>query len=254
LRGVPAGVVAWRARLGPEANVMGTGLSLTLPSAKNLSDAETLPFDDALRALVAYDEENPAALALYDGTNTGPHNEVTKLDVLSINALNASPWPATAMTDLWGRRGEISSAVSAVTREDIGALPDEELGEQLHRVADALIVAQGGKNSEAYAKAAKLLHRLRPNIVPLYDNEVWGVYANAGLENDPTWHAWLRQVYSDVRSPRNAECLAALRDEFSTRLSALPDKSHARPTVLRIWDIILWRKARSHPWPGRRPR
>ena len=73
-------------------------------------------------------------------------------------------------------------------------------------------------------RVAKLLHRLRPNIVPIWDAKV-GTWYGGPRE---TWESFIQLAWSDIR--RNGSVLAHLRDTFAPRL-----------TVVRVWDALLWR-------------
>jgi hypothetical protein len=170
-------------------------------------------------------------LDLYDRTNPGPHDDVSAIDVLALNALNAfRKAPMTPMTSLWVNRGSIAETASAITSTDYARLSDAELESELPKVSAALGTIRSCEGVGDVG-AAKLLHRLRPNIVPVYDNRIWhSWYADTRL--DPSWKTWLRRVYSEVRTPQNRECLARLQGSLDVPL----------PT-LRIWDIILWQRS-----------
>lgn len=175
-----------------------------------------------------YMTENPAVTDLYDRTILRPHDEVEPVDVLALNALCAydGSSPMTRMTRIWQSRARISSLIRPVTTEDLISMQHGALDGTAAVLAKALDQAQtipelGGSGT----RVAKLFHRLRPNIMPIWDKRVGARYG--GVEEP--WKEFIAAVHSHVRE--HAASLLVLSNEFN-----LP--------VLRIWDIILWQIGR----------
>lgn len=193
---------------------------LSLPNGDLLSTA------DVREILGAYMRECPAVLDLYDGTNLGPHDELLPIDVLAVNALNAfgpRAMPMTPMTAVWVRRHAIESRVGPITRLEIERLSQAEIEGALPLVVDALVEIDDVRGFGSTA-TTKLLHRLRPNITPIWDTRVEKWYPEEAKQD---WTPWLRRVLSDVVA--NRACLEAERDRLPYRLP-----------LVRVWDIVLW--------------
>src|SRR5438128_450989 len=97
----------------------GTNLATLAPQVASvttdsllLPDGTYLAFDEVLRVVGEY--KRRAVFDLYDRTSEEPHDDVTAVDLLSINALNAfgarTP-PMTPMANLWAKRDEVAVAV-----------------------------------------------------------------------------------------------------------------------------------------------
>jgi hypothetical protein len=189
---------------------------LTLPDGTRRSESEVL---DAVH------DYNRAVFDLFDMPFSGPHDKLRPIDLLALNALNA--WgrgqPMTAMTAAWECRADIAAAVAPVSREPLEKLSKKEVGEQSRRVGAALdrIDRISGFGSTA---SAKLFHRLRPNLGPIWDQRVGQWY-------DPKmdWEPWVALVYSHVLEPGTRKCLIAARKHLGVPL-----------TLLRVWDVLLW--------------
>jgi hypothetical protein len=198
-------------------------MPLTLPNRNVLTENQVRD------RLSAYQDDCPAVLALYDVTNPGPHDELLPSDLLSINALNAfgrHVFPMTPMTAAWVQRRDIQALITPITRRDFEQLTPAEIESELPLLRDAL-------NRIAHVKgfgdmaASKLLHRLRPNIAPIWGSWVGEWYPES--EYKDSWVLWLRRVYADILASENRACLELVRQELPRRLP-----------LQRIWDILLW--------------
>jgi hypothetical protein len=192
---------------------------LTLPNGRTLS------FEQVKNTIATYRRECPAVIDLYDRTNEGPHDEVTAVDLLSLNALNAFRGPPmTPMTEAWVNRSEIVPLLKKVAKEPVEVLNNEALEREslsLRRVLSCVENSLG----LGYVPTTKLVHRLRPGLTPIYDSKTKAWYR--GIPG--TWHPWLLMVYKHVLAPANKEVLKAVQRDLDVNLS-----------LLRIWDIILW--------------
>jgi Family of unknown function (DUF6308) len=199
------------------------------PMPLTLPNLDVLPDDEVREALAAYHTDCPAVLALYDATNPGPHDELLPIDILAVNALNAFGArvpPMTPMTAAWERRQAIGIRAAAITRTDLEQLSAVEIETQLPLLRDALIEIDEVRGFGSTA-STKLLHRLRPNIAPIWDSRVADWYPEAEYQDQ--WVPWLRRVFSDVLAPENRACLELARQELPQRLP-----------LQRVWDILLW--------------
>ena len=189
-----------------------------------------------------YLTDHAAASDLYDGTNPGPHDDVTPMDVLALNALNAfvGTAPMEPMSALWGKRTAIQNKIAQVSlsRSDVTGLTDDEVRSETDKIGQVLTLIEH-THGWGPTRAAKLLHRLRPGLVPIWDELVGEWYGGWAQP----WPDYLQAVFSDVRREPTRGALLAIQGRCCPHLSAL-----------RIWDIILWKlKYDSHrsPKPAR---
>lgn len=193
-----------------------------LPDGRLLSQAEVAG------TIADYRQQYPAVLDLYDLPQGGPHDRISALDILAINALNGfGPRPPmTPMTELWLNRQSVESAVAPITSAPLESLSDSELAREAQTLAHALHTV-GQIRGFGDTSSSKLIHRLRPNIAPIWDERVGRWYGTSG-----GWLPWLERVYSQVRAPDNLSCLLKVRDALDVQLP-----------ILRLWDIVLWQLA-----------
>jgi hypothetical protein len=196
---------------------------LTLPNGVELTGSQ------AFETASAYRRDNPAVIDLYDLTNTGPHDELRPIDVLSLNALNSfgQRSPAGPMTNLWVARSSISEVIRPISNADHSELGEPELAAQIPLIDRALLRIDAERNV-GDVTASKLLHRMRPGLVPIYDSQT-RVFYRRDLPNDVKWPPYLACIFSWLRRTDNAACLKEIQAAFNPRLS-----------TVRIWDIILW--------------
>lgn len=176
-----------------------------------------------------YLTDHGAASELYDGTNPGPHDDVTPMDVLALNALNAfvGTAPMEPMSALWGKRTAIQNKLAQVrlSHSDVTGLTDDEVRSETDKVSQVLTLIEHTPGWGP-TRAAKLLHRLRPGSVPIWD-ELVGEWYGGWLQ---PWTDYLQAVFSDVRRETTRDALLAIQGRCCPHL-----------TALRIWDIILWK-------------
>lgn len=194
-------------------------MHLYLPGGEKYSITESI-------ALI--NKYSRATIALYDFSNKGPHDELEDIDILSLNALNAfnNRSAGTVMANIWYHCTEIEEQITSITKENFYQLSEQNLYEEIDRISYALYQVESLVNGLGPVGASKLLHRLRPNIIPLWDNEVdkWYEY----LEND-NWRTYLNEVFDLIRDANNLMVLKEIRKRVNLNIH-----------LLRIWDIILW--------------
>lgn len=174
--------------------------------------------------------EKSDAVYFYDGTNSGPHNELEIVDLLALNALNAyaGAQPAEVMSNQWAQKDKIDLLIPAITTQNVADLEEhvvEREKKKIQRLLNKIEEARlwGG----AGTRTAKLAHRLRPNIIPLWDSFVGEWYSGPQQE----WPSYLDDSLADiVRNNKELKKLATLvLEETAVRIS-----------IVRVWDIVLW--------------
>ena len=90
---------------------------------------------------------------------------------------------------------------------------------------------------------SKVLHRKRPDLVPLYDSRIWTAYtANGAVPRSGrrTWVEFMTLLCAQMRDELRSE--AAEMD----RLVAVAASHGATLTPLRLLDILVWMSAEPH--------
>lgn len=89
---------------------------------------------------------------------------------------------------------------------------------------------------------SKVLHRKRPDLVPLYDSRIFEAYTAPGAvprAQHRSWQAFMALLCTQMRNDLRAE-----QDAFA-QLELLAADHDAPVTRLRILDILVWRAAES---------
>jgi hypothetical protein len=190
-----------------------------------------ISFGDASVLVKRYLDENAAAVELYDRTNNGPHDAVLPIDLLSLSALNAYTGGAsmTVMAEIWPFRAEIASRVKGITTKSFALIPVDQLESEQQRISDLLdwfwkkpIPQWSGHGT----RPAKLMHRLRPNIIPIWDERI-GTWYEGPKES---WASFIKAIHSHVADADTRDCLDRINVELGANLP-----------LLRLWDILLWK-------------
>ena len=87
---------------------------------------------------------------------------------------------------------------------------------------------------------SKVLHRKRPDLVPLYDSRIFEAYTAPGAiprSTDRSWQQFMALLCRQMRAD-----LRAAADAFG-QLEKLAAEQGAPVTQLRILDILVWRTA-----------
>ncbi len=87
---------------------------------------------------------------------------------------------------------------------------------------------------------SKVLHRKRPDLVPLYDSRIFEAYTAPGAvprATDRSWQAFMALLCMQMRDDLQAEAGAF------TELEKLAAERGTPVTQLRILDILVWRTA-----------
>jgi hypothetical protein len=89
---------------------------------------------------------------------------------------------------------------------------------------------------------SKILHRKRPDLVPIYDSRIFEAYTAPGVlprTSDRSWQQFMAELCMTMRADLHAEGKA-----FS-ELEELAREQDAPVTQLRILDVLVWRTADS---------
>ena len=89
---------------------------------------------------------------------------------------------------------------------------------------------------------SKVLHRKRPDLVPLYDSRIFEAYTAPGAlprSTDRSWQQFMALLCAQMRADLQAES-----DAFD-ELEKLAADADAPVTRLRILDVLVWRTADS---------
>ena len=87
---------------------------------------------------------------------------------------------------------------------------------------------------------SKVLHRKRPDLVPIYDSRIFEAYTAPGvLPRTPerSWQEFMHALCSQMRADLRGEQAAF------NELQAVAEEAGAPLTKLRILDILVWRTA-----------
>jgi hypothetical protein len=87
---------------------------------------------------------------------------------------------------------------------------------------------------------SKVLHRKRPDLVPLYDSRIFEAYTAPGAvprSTDRSWQQFMALLCMQMRADLRAEA-----DAFA-RLERLAADNGTPVTQLRILDVLVWRTA-----------
>jgi hypothetical protein len=202
-----------------------------------LPDGQLLSFHQCQQVIQDYKEAGSAIIDFYDATIPGPHDLLSACDIMSLIALN--PWtqarqnPMGPMTRLWENQSSISGAIADVPHYPVETLSQMDRARMMEAVARALVRIQRLRIGAGQTVATKLLHRLRPNAVPIWDEFVGKVWYPVEFDHGKEdWLPWLSHVYNDVTASTNLACLQELQKTLGGRVS-----------LLRTWDIVLWKLA-----------
>ena len=84
---------------------------------------------------------------------------------------------------------------------------------------------------------SKVLHRKRPDLVPLYDSRIWTAYTVSGAIGRGSHRPWVEVMQALCHSMRAD--IQNNRPEFA-HLQQAAKEAGARLTLLRILDILVW--------------
>ncbi len=196
----------------------------------------TLVVEDPERLLLGYiAPDGGYAYPAYDRLVTNGSVDLVDGDLLAPILLNAHVDSArfAALCRMW-------STLSGVSH-----LPRVALEEADDQALDAVAALFAPLDEIAFRSAgvrgtivAKVLHRKRPDLVPLYDRRTYEAYTATGVipvDPDRSWHEFMRLFCRQLRADLQAES-----GRFA-ELQGLAAAQGAHLSRLRILDILVWR-------------
>lgn len=177
---------------------------------------------------------------IYDGYGgSGDPDTVSLQDTLAVALLNAGQNPVATQYTFLGLLGEINEKLA--DKRLTGSLVDAS-DSTLEAIAELFGVLDRKDPTPGVrlTKLSKVLHLKRPDLIPLYDNNIWRCYAKLGNPRvEPvrgrSWEdfalAWLPAVRKDLQ-----DGLQDFQD-----MAALAPEGEPAPTPLRVLDMVAWR-------------
>ncbi len=201
--------------------------------------AGTLEVEHPDQLLLDYlDARNGYAFTAYDGLVTNGSAELVDGDLLAPNLIGTE-----VDRDRFLLLRELMPRIAGVAELPGVALQDASDGEIAEVAAlfavldDAPYAGRGGVRGTILSK---VLHRKRPDLVPLYDSRIFESYTAPGaIERvaHRSWRASMTLLLQQMRDDLQRE--AAAFDE----LDAVASGAGARLTRLRVLDVLVWRTA-----------
>ncbi len=198
-----------------------------------------LEVPDAEAILLEYvDPASDTSYPAYDRLVTNGSDQLVDADLLAPGLLQA-PVDRSRFRVLSGMLPALQrvGSLPKVALQDAG---DDDIAAvaQLFDVLDNDLYRRGGVRGTI---VAKVLHRKRPDLVPLYDSRIFAAYTVAAVERagerDRSWVSVMDELCRSMRSDLQEQA-----DAFE-RLSAVARDAGAELTWLRILDIVVWRSA-----------
>ncbi len=200
--------------------------------------AGTLEVEAPDQVLLDYlDVRNGYAWSSYDLLVTNGSAELVDGDLLAPNLIGA-----TVDRDRFLLLRELMPRIAGVAQLPGNALQDATDGE-LEKVADLFAVLDDAPYAGRGVRGtilSKVLHRKRPDLVPLYDSRIFESYTAPGaIERAAhrTWREFMMLLLTQMRADLEKEGAAF------DRLLATAEASGVRLTRLRALDILVWRTA-----------
>jgi hypothetical protein len=132
------------------------------------------------------------------------------------------------------------STLPAVPLEQAGDAVVEQVADLFAVLDEAPYAGRGGPSAIRGTIISKVLHRKRPDLVPLYDSRIFESYTAPGcIERSVhrSWREFMALLCGQMRDDLQAET-AAFDD-----LVGIAGDAGALLTRLRILDILVWRTA-----------
>lgn len=197
----------------------------------------TLAVEDPDELVLAYVEPDGAyAFPAYDELVTNGSPYLVDGDLLAPSLLGAHvDYPRFVLL-----KRMLPSICEAMTSLPKTALEDtDDAGiaavARCFAVLDEPIYARAGARGTI---VSKVLHRKRPDLIPLYDSRIWTSYMLSGaIGHGSRSKPWVEVMQSLCHSMR--EDLRHNHAEFLT-IQAAAAEHGARLTLLRILDILVW--------------
>ncbi|HEU0132395.1 MAG TPA: DUF6308 family protein [Mycobacteriales bacterium] len=196
----------------------------------------TLPIEDPEELLLAYVEPDGAyAYPAYDTLETNGSADLVDGDLLAPSLLGAHVDYA---------RFVLLKRMLPTLRSGMGSLPATPLEDTDDAGIAAVARCFAVLDEPVYVRAgargtivSKVLHRKRPDLIPLYDSRIWTAYTVSGAIGRGSHRPWVEVMQALCHSMRAD--IRHNRAEFEA-LRATAAGQGARLTLLRILDILVW--------------
>jgi len=196
----------------------------------------TLPIEDPDELLLSYvAPDGPYAYPAYDTLVTNGTPDLVDGDLLAPTLLGAQVDYA---------RFVLLKRMLPSLREGLTGLPDSPLEDTDDAGIAAVARCFAVLDEPVYARAgargtivSKVLHRKRPELIPLYDSRIWTAYTVSGVIGRGSHRPWVEVMQALCHSMRAD--LANNRAEFLTLQKAAAGNG-AHLTLLRILDVVVW--------------
>lgn len=196
----------------------------------------TLAIEDPEDLLLAYvAPDGPYAFPAYDELVTNGSSELVDGDLLAPSLLDAHVDYARfvllkrmlpAICEAWSR-------LPPTPLEDTDDAGIALVAKCFAALDDPLYARAGARGTIV----SKVLHRKRPDLVPLYDSRIWTAYTVSGAIGRGSHRPWVEVMQALCHSMRAD--IRNNRAEFESLRDAAAAHG-ARLTPLRILDILVW--------------
>ncbi len=200
--------------------------------------AGTLEVEAPDQVLLDYlDVRNGYAYSAYDTLVTNGSAELVDGDLLAPNLIGA-----TVDRDRFLLLRELMPRLAGVAQlpgtplQDATDLDLEQVADLFAVLDDAPYAGRGVRGTIL----SKVLHRKRPDLVPLYDSRIFESYtAQGAIERAAhrSWREFMLLLLAQMRADLQQES-----DAFD-RLLTVAEASGVRLSRLRVLDILVWRTA-----------
>jgi hypothetical protein len=196
----------------------------------------TLHIDDPEDLLLAYvAPDGPYAYPAYDHLVTNGSTELVDGDLLAPSLLDATVDYArfTMLKRMLPALHDGMALLPGTALEDTDDAGVAAVARCFAVLDDAVFVRAGARGTIV----SKVLHRKRPDLIPLYDSRIWTAYTISGAIGRGSHRPWVEVMQALCHSMRAD--LQNSRTEL-TALQELAASQGATLTLLRILDILVW--------------
>jgi hypothetical protein len=167
---------------------------------------------------------------LYDGAPTKQDSKLTLFDILVSIMTNSRLDTAEKVRSIWNGRRCVEDAL-ALLPPDVALTDDDVPWDAL----ETLFGAFCGIRYAAEAVTTKILHKKRPNLIPIVDSVMMGYFGRC--RDKPLRGAPARRLVENLKIFRTQllSCLPRIED-----LRALDGIRRYRLTPVRALEILIW--------------
>lgn len=175
------------------------------------------------------------AYPAYDTYPGTPGSEVGEADLLAVCLLNAGQNPIPTYYGLQGLIPAMNNSLAKLPADETFA---EASQETLSGIADLFGILDDTPTSQVgKTKLMKVLHRKRPELIPLFDENIRRCYSEIG---DPPVPAMKRRSHRDFAIAWLPALQQDLREQEQTWNRIASYASSVPITPLRALDIVGW--------------